>query len=643
MRISRLELKNFRTFGHVVFDSLPDTLVLVSPNGRGKSSILEAIAGAHDLVAPYHQDQYPFSSPWQQRHVPIWPQHLPVPVKIGERTAEVTIKVEATSMEQAFLTAGGVTEFTGKAHFVIEDGRHIAAQNVNETIKRLFRFHNPSDGVGFIDYIRPIRFYRNRVLGDFASDLTDERLRGAFSEFHRPYHEHDKFSALKSYLVGCQLDDLSHRQATGEVRDSLALFREVFDHFFSPKKFIGYRSQSMGGRPEVVVTSPFGTHDTDALSDGEKEALHIFAHLYRFRSLENTVLWDTPELHLNAALESRLFDAIRKIAPENQYWIATHSLEFINSVPLENVFVIRQTGTSASVERASGNERQTRVKMYREMGAQVGLQLVSTVVVFVEGKQADSDKLKLDRLIAPEFPGVNFVAGGSCENLLSLGTRANLLLEEACTNGDFLALVDRDYRDDEEWRKAESSYNGRVFMWYCHEIENLFLDPSVMIETLRLLGHLGAEETPETLMAKLKDSARALREWIAADWVAWEFDRSLQSPARRISGDNPKDSLQKYAAALQSRIVAATDATGLETRRQERVAEIDRLLATKDGWLTRLPGKQLLKKFLEHYPSLGDENYLRVAVGVVLDKKVKIAELDRLRGKLRQIPATTAK
>ena len=45
MRVSRLELTNFRTFSHLVLEDIPEMVVLVSPNGLGKSSILEAIAG----------------------------------------------------------------------------------------------------------------------------------------------------------------------------------------------------------------------------------------------------------------------------------------------------------------------------------------------------------------------------------------------------------------------------------------------------------------------------------------------------------------------------------------------------------------------------------------------------------------------
>ena len=57
--------------------------------------------------------------------------------------------------------------------------------------------------------------------------------------------------------------------------------------------------------------------------------------------MENVVLWDTPELHLNASLESRLYNALEQVAPDNQYLIATHSLEFVNSVPTENDFKLK--------------------------------------------------------------------------------------------------------------------------------------------------------------------------------------------------------------------------------------------------------------------------------------------------------------
>jgi predicted ATPase len=624
MRIRRLELTNFRTFGHAVFEDIPDTVLLVSPNGRGKSSVLEAIAGAHDLVIPYHQDRYPFMMQWQQRQV------------------AVCLEVEATGKDCEYLSSANISNTKGSAHFVIEDGRHITTQQSDDTIKRLFQYHSPTEGVGFIDYIRPIRFYRNRQVGDFASELTDERFRKTLSEFHQEHHQHEKFSSFKSFVVSSQLNDFSTFQSSGVNTDSLEVFRKVFDHFFAPKRFVGYRTAQPTGKPQIVVESPFGSHDTDALSDGEKEVLHILAHLFRMRSLSNVVLWDTPELHLNAALESRLFDAIRRVAPNNQYWIATHSLELINSVPLESVFVIRQDGTSAAIERASGEDRKSRIAIYRDMGAQVGLQLVSAVVVFVEGKDANSDKRILDQLVAPFVPGVNFVAGGSCETIFAAGTRANYLLEEASTNGDFFAVVDRDYRDDSEVEDLVRRYKGRMFVWDCHEKENLFLDPNILHPTLVFLGHAAVGETPESVRNSLKDTAAALKDWIAADWVAWEFDKAFQPPSRRIGGENPKGSLEKYAASLKEKVEKATEIASLEARYEEKRVLIQSLL-DQEQWLRRLPGKEMLRKYLERYPTLRPDDYMRAAASLIREREISVPELERLRSTLQQIPGATAK
>jgi predicted ATPase len=621
----------------MVLEDLPDILVLVSPNGRGKSSILEAIAGAHDLVTPYHRDDYEFHQHWQQRRVPVWPPHLAPPIKFGEPQAEIRLEVKATGAETEYLAKANITEPRGTATFVIEDGRHVTTLQANDTIKRLFQYHNPTDGVGFVDYIRPVRFYLGQQLGDFTRHFRDDQIKQVFMELHHPYNKHNKFSSLKSFIVNRQLDDFSHLQTTGQQHDSLVLFREVFDHFFAPKRFIGYRSPTEGSAPQVVVESPFGDHDVDHLSDGEKEILHIFAHLYRFRNLENIVLWDTPELHLNAALESRLYDAIQRIGPNNQMWIASHSLEFINAVPLSNLFVIRQDGDAATVDRAAGNEKRTRVMMYQEMGAQVGLQLVSSVVAFVEGKQAHSDKRILDRLVTAAVSGVNFVAGGSCENILALGTRTNNLLKEASTNGDFLAIVDRDYRSDDEVADIIRQYQGRLFMWEVHEIENLFLDPQVMFATLQYFDQLKPYETTSDIREQLISVARERREWIAADWVAWEFERRFQPPARRISGLDPKKSLHEYAARLKAKVNEATSANNIDDLYQCKLEEIDTIIS-EDAWLRRLPGKQLLRKYLERYPTLRPEDYVKVAVSTVLKQTIKIPEIERLKSVLRQAP-----
>ncbi len=642
MRIKRLELKNFRAIGHAVFEDIPDCVLLVSPNGRGKSSVLEAIAGAKDLVVPYHRDDYQFMEVWQQRSVPVWPQHLADPIKIGDRRAEIGLEIEATGTDCAYLQSSGINEMIGTVKIVIEDGRRISQQTHNDAARKLFQFHGVTEGVGFVDYIRSVRFFNRKEIGNFSAEMADNHLRQIFGNFHRPESDQQKFDGFKSFVVSSQLNDFSHLQTTGTQVDSLSQFRKVFDHFFSPKKFVGFRSASGVGAGQVVVDSPFGSHDTDALSDGEKEMLHILAHLFRLRALSNVILWDTPESHLNAALESRLYDAIRQVAPNNQCWIATHSLELINAVPLDSVFVLKQSGTSTTVERASGNQRQARVNIYRELGAQVGLQLVSAVVAFAEGKDANSDKRFLDRLLAPNLPGVNFIAGGSCENIFSVGSRANALLQEACTNGDFFAIVDRDYREDAEVTALCQRYNDRLFVWDCHEIENLLLDPAIVFQTLQTFDVLKQGASVDTITDELQQAAVSLVDWVASDWVASEFDKKFRPPERRIAGDNPKESLTKYVASLRSKLDEATAVETMDAQFEEKrnvVAE----WVSSNNWLRRMPGKQLLRRFLEPYSTIRPDLFVSTATSVVRESSIPIQELERLKTSLQNLPNVNAR
>jgi hypothetical protein len=274
------------------------------------------------------------------------------------------------------------------------------------------------------------------------------------------------------------------------------------------------------------------------------------------------------------------------------------------------------------------------------MGAQVGLQLVSAVVVFVEGKNVSTDKRILDQLVAPMVPGVNFVAGGSCENLFATGTRANSLLEEACSNGDFFAIVDRDYRSDQEVEELVRRYRGRIFVWGVHEIENLFLEPNIVWQTLQFLGHIDDTHSVEAVGEAIERVAVDLADWIAADWVASELDRAFQPPSRRIASADPKRSLEQYGVSLQEKLSAATSSTGLAERYEEKHASINQIL-TQQQWLKRLPGKQILRRYLMAYPTVRSDDFVRAAASLVRERGIEVAELTRLRETLQNLPTMT--
>ncbi len=95
---------------------------------------------------------------------------------------------------------------------------------------------------------------------------------------------------------------------------------------------------SNGGTYEPLVTSRDGktTFPFDGLSSGQKEIISTFFLIWlATKDGPSVVLIDEPELHLNAEWQRFYVHALTKLAPHNQYILATHSEEIMASVTSE--------------------------------------------------------------------------------------------------------------------------------------------------------------------------------------------------------------------------------------------------------------------------------------------------------------------
>jgi predicted ATPase len=630
LRIVRVRLQNIRTFGDIEIGDIPDTAIIVSPNGLGKSTILEAIVGTHELVGPYIQTNYPHNIQYGNKNIQSWPAHLRPLVTVGKKKGLIELDVVASDTEVELLRNAKISEVRGTVKIVLESPRYVLDVSFNEAVRKLFEFHTPTEGYGYVDYTRPVRFYPNIGVGNLTDTGTEPRVRNVFSEFHRGQTDSSKFQDFKTFVVTSTLNDATRRQETGVNVDSLEVFKDVFNNFFAPKRFIGPKLLSPGAPMEMLVQTQFGSHDTDLLSDGEKEILHVLAHLYQYRHLPNVVLWDTPESNLNSRLEARLYEALRRVAPLNQYFIASHGLELIESVPPTSIFVLKNSGLGVTLERLGDKARRTKVALYRELGARVGLQAVSSAVIFLEGKNQSADKRHLDRLLREELPSVNIVAGGDSESVLGVGTRANALLQDACSNGDFLAVTDRDYRTDDDIVGIEKLYKGRVFVWRVHEFENLFLDPGILLTALQDLDLAEHLTTIAEVEVALRESTKKLTSWIAADWTRWDVHHKLVRPSGWIGMENPEKDLLEYAARVRGTATNVTD-DGITDMFATRSRDVDRLLSTT-LWRERLPGKQILRRFLaDHAKGIETDLFVAAAVSGVVRGSFNIPEIKRLK------------
>ena len=193
--------------------------------------------------------------------------------------------------------------------------------------------------------------------------------------------------------------------------DSLKLLRALFSTFFAPKTLRGYRKYK--DEMQVAVQTPYGEHDVDQMSSGEKELFSILVNLFRIKDLPSVVLYDEPERHLNAGLEAQIIPALDKLRARNQIIIATHGQELISSVPIQDIIALKREAGTSKPERFLDDMKSSRVQIFESLGVTVGLQLVSRQVAFLEGKEAHADKRILDKLLGSRLPGVYFAASGS--------------------------------------------------------------------------------------------------------------------------------------------------------------------------------------------------------------------------------------
>jgi predicted ATPase len=638
MKITRLELTNFRMFKSLVLEDLPDFVVLVAPNGMGKSTILEAIAGAQYAAAPYDQ-QHPMpkveSLTDQGRTTgPGWPMHFPEPLRHNADSARIQIDFAITDEERS--THRQPDDLHTCIDVTLRNRRQIASviRSQFEEFHKLVANAPFNDCVGFVDYLRPNRQYERRNVQGYGH-IEEGSIRTEMSDFVHQLTRFQKGLHTKTFVSEMTLADWSHRSETNDARDSLATFRRVFDAFFAPKRFVGLRHHS-GQRPQVLVRTPFGEMDIDDLSFGEKDVLNLLAHLFRFRDRQNIVLWDTPEAHLNAALEARLYDALRDIAPKNQYWIATHSVEIINSVPAESLFAIKNVNGHPALVRASDDAVKHRIELFRDLGASIGLQLVSNVVVFCEGRDGHGDKSLLSTLLRDFGTRVYFVAGGGCREVLAGGSRLATLLDSAVANCEYLAIIDRDFRNAGEVDSVRRKPSDHVFIWGVHEIENLFLQPDVVAETLHRLNVRAGDYDQDTIRSQLKTCAEDLRDEVAVQWASCELSRRCVS-ARSGAACKSAQDLQDYLKAFHERARKIPDESGVNELIASKRAEVDKWLQD-DAWLVRMPGKELLTSFLhKHAQPVSARTYLSVAAVAVVDAGLAVPEIARLRKRLGQL------
>ena len=450
MRIERVHLKNYKRFTELVIANLPRTarlVVLVGPNGTGKSSVFDSFL----LKAGAAVNNFRLSGDREQYY-----EKVPASRNTQQVAGRVTIQFhggEPVDWASAFQVRSA---YRNESDFQIDQIRTTRPADTGSRINRI------------IDRDVSVSKNYGRLVWSSLHAQSRPELKGVtFGEYQK--------------------------SALGDLQEAMrGLFSEpalLLQDFGGPQ----------GGSFRFTKGAATDFHYKN-LSGGEKAVFDVLLEVFMKRDecKEAVFCIDEPELHVATALQGPLIAAILKLLREpSQLWVATHSIGIVREAyrmllerPEEVVFLdfSRDDFDSAVTLAPSTPNRVFWENMYQVALDDLSSLVAPQRVIICEGSKKQNvkafDAQCYRRLFADEFPETLFISqGGSGEVIRS--EHLVSILKAVASGIEVEKLIDRDDMTDEE-RSDKLAQGIRVLRR--RELEEYLYDGDVLRTFLRKQG-----------------------------------------------------------------------------------------------------------------------------------------------------------
>ena len=332
IKIRRISIRNYKRIDALDMEfpvprlpDDPDIFVMGSRNGLGKTSIIECCALL--LLGPIlREERFRLRGRYSIVDVPD------LLIRAGERFAEISGEIvlgdEAVTVKMSIDRHGRVKLSSEKLFERMMKKRSIDPESdADDLIRTICGFTpNPVIENTFLLF----HSYRKVQEGNPEMGMM---LRGRNPR--RPPHYEFPMSAfklqiLRSLMGQAKLFELGEEEGSGETIDALNKL---------VKTYAGGTISKLRPSPDNTIdfrVNPVDLGESftfDGLSSGQKEIIStLFLIWYHTRNRPSVVFIDEPELHLNAQWHRGFVKSLTSLAPQNQYIIATHSEDVMDSV-----------------------------------------------------------------------------------------------------------------------------------------------------------------------------------------------------------------------------------------------------------------------------------------------------------------------
>lgn len=488
MRIKRVELNDFKRFTHLTVEDIPETaklIVLVGPNGSGKTSFMEALnhyykfAGYGDVGESNYLSKIDVKRKFE----------------FGEWYSLASKTVDIDFYDAAYPKDVGRSNIKG--HFYFRSAYRNEPDFVIDTMRKQ---DDPTKTVHL----------KSLIQNDQSVSSNYQRLiANSISELYKSENNQKDVATLRSEL-------------TGKISASI---ERVFEdlHFSS----LGDPLQNGNFYFTKGTTKDFPYKN---LSAGEKSAFDLILDLVVQSKYYPDAVYciDEPETHMHTKLQGKVLRELYGLIPGNsQLWLSTHSIGMLQEAqdiekeaPGTVVFLDfdGRDFDDDQIIRPSKIGRAVMDKFYELAFGDFSKLLLPQKIVFCEGDSCGTTRKSFDSSIYSTIfenthPEAYFLSGGSCEEIINkldanLGEVLKVLLKET----KIIKVIDRDYRSNQEVDELKSN---RISVLSKRNLESYLLDDSVIEKLCISVGK--SDKVDECLQKKQEALSSSIKRENAPD------------------------------------------------------------------------------------------------------------------------------
>lgn len=453
MHIKRIELKSFKRFTHLIVENIPETIklvILVGPNGSGKTSFLEAMNHYYKYAGYNNIGDYRYLSKLgnviEYNHSQWYNQAAQL--------------VDIDFYEAKFSKTGGNNnEIKGRFYF-----RSAYRNEPDFHIDAMHRQNNPTETIRLESLIQ-----NDQTVSSNYQRLIANTISGVFND----ENDSKSVAALRDELIG-------------RIRDAI-------ERVFEDLKFSSLGEPLINGNFYFTkgTTRDFSYKN---LSAGEKSAFDLILDMVVQSKyfLDAIYCIDEPETHMHTKLQSKVLRELYLLIPnQSQLWLSTHSIgmlqeaEEIEKENPDTVAFLDFGGRDFDMDqviRPAKIGKAVLDKFYELAFGDFAKLMLPKIIVFCEGdanggKRKDFDKTIYTTIFADTYPEAFFISGGSCNDIENIEKTHGEIITTLLKNSKVIKIIDRDDRSE---REVEDFEKKGIKILKKRNLESYLLDDTVI-------------------------------------------------------------------------------------------------------------------------------------------------------------------